>query len=214
MAVNYIWNNCCLQSMNNIEEVLRRLFKLLNRYFPQQEGLFEFLTSAMVKKFCPVDEVIHRPGDVINNAYYVGDGLLILYVKERRRKILINIYRKDDIVAIPGFHDQTPSEFYLEVISGTMLACISRKNMEQVYRTFAKANDLSRSILERTEAKIYKHQVELNRKGIVRVERFYKRFPELLNAGKILTDAEVASYLKMTKGTLSTLRRQLFGKKG
>ncbi|RZM10456.1 MAG: Crp/Fnr family transcriptional regulator [Pedobacter sp.] len=198
------------QSMNsNITEILRKLFKLLDKFLPQHPDLFDYLSAVMDKEFCPEDKVLYRPGDLVDKAYYVACGLVILYVKVRGKKLLVNIYRENEIVAIPAFHNGKASEFYLEAIAGTFLAYVTREQMIHVYATFDATNELSRKIMSRTESKIYKHLLDLTHKGIVVVERFYKRFPNLLLVGKLLTDAEVASYLNMTKGTLGFLRRKL-----
>jgi len=149
-------------------------------------------------------------GDKVDMALFIDKGHIIASVFDKRGdKQTIFMFGENDIKAGPEFMKELRSEFYVEAVAGTSGLYITFEQMEEVYRLFPAAQELAALITVEFRIREMQHLVSLHKKGIDRVEEFYLRFPHLLPAGQILTDAEVATFLLLSDGALRRLRRKL-----
>ena len=154
--------------------------------------------------------VLTEIGDKVDKALFIDAGHIISSVFDKRGdKQTIFLFSENDIKAGPEFMKELPSEFYVEAVPGTSGVYITFKQMEEVYRRFPGAQELASLITVEFRIREMQHLVSLHKKGIDRVDEFYLRFPHMLPAGHILTDAEVATFLLLSDGALRRLRRQL-----
>ena len=152
-------------------------------------------------------------GDKVNKALFIDSGHIISSVFDKRGdKQTVFLFGENDIIAGPEFMKEMPSEFHVEAVAGTSGVYITFKQMEEVYGLFPGTRELASLITVEFRVREMQHLVSLHRKGVDRVEEFYLRLPHMLPPGKILTDAEVATFLMLSDGALRRLRRQLIRK--
>lgn len=198
--------------MNDIDVILNKMIAGLNAVKEQDAALGVYLREVMKDQSFEYNKktMLTDVGDSVDQALFIDTGHIISSVFDKRGdKQTIFLFSQNDIKAGPEFMKELPSEFYVEAAAGTSGVFITFKQMEEVYRRFPAAQELASLITVEFRIREMQHLVSLHKKGIERVEEFYLRFPHMLPAGQILTDAEVATYLLLSDGALRRLRRQL-----
>jgi CRP-like cAMP-binding protein len=197
--------------MKRHQEVLNKLFKLLDSVRKQPSELYEHLSEIMVPQFYPNREILFKEGQVINKAIYLSDGYIMGYcINTDNEKQVVHLYGPNEIIAGVSFMEQIPSVYNLEVLPGSYLLTLTFEQMQEVYKLFPSTEELARLIVASRE----KLQVEFHRllseHATVRLTHFYRRFPELLARPKLIVrDPEIASYLGLVGRTVRNSRKRM-----
>ena len=102
------------QPVKRHDEVLQRLFKVLDSYLLQSPDYYRYLAEVMKPCYFAKDEVLFEQGQVITNAYFLSSGFMTAnYYTEKGDKHVVDIFSKDEIVAGKSFTEQTPSDYEL-----------------------------------------------------------------------------------------------------
>jgi len=196
---------------NDISEILKKLFEYLTANGWQEPKMYDLLTGFMKGKYYPEDEILFEKGDIIDQTYFVSSGFFTFSVyNSKGDKQVTEIAREGEIIATPSFTKQSPSIHDLNVIAGSYAIYLSHSEMEEVYRQYPKAHDLAKNIMASWQEKEQQTKQMLAKRGIDRVLEFYTIYPELLEPGAIMRDAEIASYLLLAERSLGALRTRLF----
>ncbi|TCC98845.1 Crp/Fnr family transcriptional regulator [Pedobacter hiemivivus] len=196
---------------NDISEILKRLFEYLTANGWQEPKMYDLLTTFMRGKYYPNDEILFEKGDIIDYTFFLSSGFFTFSVYNSKcDKQITEIVRAGEIVSTPSFTKQSPSVHDLNVIAGSYAIYLNHSEMEEVYRQFPKAHDLTKKIMANWEEKGQQVKLMLAKRGIERVFEFYTTYPELLEPGAIMRDAEIASYLLLAERSLGALRTRLF----
>jgi CRP-like cAMP-binding protein len=196
--------------MKKHHELFLRLFKLLDNYKPQRPEFYLHLEEVIAGEYYPVDCILYEQDEIIKQLFFLASGIVIAYsFTDAGDKQLLHIYREGEIIAGQSFTRQKPSQYYLMVCKGAYMLHLTCGQLKEVYHQFPEAEELGRFRLSAMEAKELKFKKLLILPGIKMVEVFYQQYPELLQAGKVLRDSDIASYLFLAEGTLRRLRNTL-----
>ncbi|HZY35952.1 MAG TPA: cyclic nucleotide-binding domain-containing protein [Mucilaginibacter sp.] len=207
-----------LQSANENEpptkkhqEILNRLYKTLDSYKKQSPAYYEYLGEIMKPQYFAKDEVLYEQGQVIKKAYFLSSGFMMAnhYTEKEGDKHVVNIFSRDEIISGKSFTEQTPSDYELVACKGTYVLHLTYEEVNTIYSKFPDTQEQAMIILADKEKKELETKRMLGLERMDMVAEFYKRHPELLKAGKIIKDSDIASFLLIGQSTLRGLRAKL-----
>jgi CRP-like cAMP-binding protein len=196
--------------MIKYQQVLDRLFKALDKYKPQSPAYYKHLAEVIKPRYFARNEVLYEQGQVIDKAYFLSSGFLTAnYYNHKGDKQLINIYSTDEIVSGKSFTSQHPSAYELMACKDTYVLYLTYKQVNVIYEQFPGTQEQAMFILAGRENKELSRNRMLNQYAGKKVADFYAAFPELSEPGKIMVDADIASYLMISESTLRAHRTKL-----
>jgi CRP-like cAMP-binding protein len=180
---------------------------------PMNPALEDYLREVMTAKYCDKTTTLHEQDEVTDKAYFIADGVVVIYRVVEGNVEVIRICGKNHIVAGSSFMLANSSPYYVMAIKGTYLLEITAEQMEYAYQNIPETESLSRKVLASFEAKELERDTMIRKGGEESVLYFYTEFIELYPAGALVKDEWIASYLMMTVTNLSITRTRL-AKKG
>ena len=103
------------------------------------------------------------------------------------------------------------SRYYVSAVKDTYLIAVTAGQMQAAYDTIPETEELARLVLASFEEKELKRDEMIRKGGEESVLHFYTMHPDLLHS-KIITLEDIASYLLMTRKTLSLVKMKLIDK--
>ncbi|MGF7079742.1 Crp/Fnr family transcriptional regulator [Mucilaginibacter sp. UYCu711] len=196
--------------MKTRDIILIWLLKVLEAYKPQKAAFYDFEERIIERKYCSKDIILCKQGDVTRKVYFLSSGTALTYTfTDQGEKQLLNIFQSNEIVVGESFTLQGPSEYFLMACANAYLLSVTHSEIKDIYRKFPEVEELSMMVISAKKSKEIKRIQMLNEFGIKLVRDFYKIYTELLEPGKVLRDADSASYLLISEGTLRSLRNRL-----
>ncbi|MEJ2880432.1 hypothetical protein [Pedobacter sp. GR22-6] len=198
--------------MHNIENILKQLFKIMDRIKPQKPEFYEHLLQVMKYQgqYYAEDTVIYQIGEQVTRAMFISEGFITRSSQIRKKKVLLNIYEKNEIKAGPDFMFNNKSEFLIEATAGTYIAFITYEQLKEVYQRFPEAQELATLIVSIHNLKDARIRGMLQNKGRDLVYQFYKSYPDMTEPGAVLLDGMIASFLRISERTLREHRAAHF----
>jgi CRP-like cAMP-binding protein len=202
--------------MLTIKSAFERLKKLLTKVNPAitlPATFFDYLWKEMDEITPDPDVPLVRQGDIPKFAYFIIRGFLsVYYVDEEGDKYMKRFYKEDQITAFLSFLEQQPSPYTIVPGKDTLLSRISIAKMEEIYKGWTGMKEFAQlTVMQYEEKKEGIKDRLMQKKGEQRVLAFYLLYPGLLHS-KVFVDSDIASYLRLTRETLCTMRAALIDK--
>jgi CRP-like cAMP-binding protein len=157
-----------------------------------------------------IEQVFVRHGKVPDRAFYIVSGfVMVYYFDEKGKQQLFRIYQENSIVAMDCFMNQTASPYFIVACKSAVLISITHEHMKEIYATIGVVHELATKTASSYEKKELLRDSLLDLPIEERIEKFYAEFKGLLPPGKVIRDLLVASYLRISKKTLSIIRKKL-----
>ena len=196
--------------MRDHEAIINKIFKLLCGFKPQPEALREHLRGVLTGKFYPHRKVLFKSGTVVKDLLFVSDGFVVCYgFNDLGDGQVVGIAARNSIVFGRSFTTQSPSIFEWVCLPGTYLLSMDSETLLDTYARFPGTEELARIVLADAVEKELLTRISLNRDAELVVESFYHRFREFKFSGRMLVDADIASYLMIAESTLRNVRAKL-----
>jgi len=196
--------------MKKHQPVLEQLFKVVNSYLAQPPGYYQYLTEHLQPQFFAANTVQYEKGDIVKKAWFLSSGFGIAYIyHDSGERQVVRIYTAGALIGGKSFIEQTPSEEYLMACRGSYWMSLTHAQVDEIYILFPDVLEQSRLIMARREQEELEHKKLLGLAAMEKIENFYKLYPALLEPGKILKDADIASFLLLGKSTLRDIRAKL-----
>nr|WP_294871243.1 cyclic nucleotide-binding domain-containing protein [uncultured Pedobacter sp.] len=193
------------------KKVFARLIAMLTKVKPLHPLLEPYLWDNMVPLFCKKNTPLHEQDDVVDKAYFIGRGYILIYYIEDGKKHVLRICGADEIIAGKSFMSGTESRYYVSAVKDTYLLAVTARQMQVAYETIPETEELARLVLSSFEEKELKRDEMIRKGGEESVLHFYTTHPDLLH-GKVILLEDVASYLLMTTKTLRLVKKKLIEK--
>jgi CRP-like cAMP-binding protein len=184
-----------------IEQLLQRL----NALHPMEDALAEKVKAVTHISTYPKKTFILRDGQICDKACMVVDGLARAYYVNEGKDITSRFMDEGFIITswISYYHQESGDEF-IEVLEDTTLACISYKDIQNLYKEFPLFNIIGR---KQTEYSLYQAELRTRMLRKHTAEEKYKFFldnhPDLISRVPL---KYIATYLGMNEETFSRIR--------
>jgi CRP-like cAMP-binding protein len=196
--------------MKKHQPVLEQLFKVVDSYLAQPAEYYQYLTEHLQPQFFAVDTPQYKKGDKVKKAWFLASGFGIAYVyHDSGDRQVVRIYTAGALIGGKSFIEQTPSEEYLMACKGSYWMSLTHAEVDEIYILFPDVIEQSRLIMARRELEELEYKKLLGLPNADRIVNLYRQYPELLKPGKIIKDADLASYLLLGKSTFRRVRKQL-----
>lgn len=192
---------------NTFKKLIRLLEKIKKPLPPKLEP---YLEKVMIAEICLETHDIHRLGDVIDKAYYISTGyMLIYYLDEDGNVHVVGIFSSNHIVAGNSFMNGVPSRYYMKIFKGTYVLEITNRQMKTGYETIPGMDELARLTIASFEDRELSRDETISKGSEEAVLQFYRQYPGLFPPGRMITDCYIASYLHMREDNLQRIRAVL-----
>ncbi|MBS1783649.1 MAG: Crp/Fnr family transcriptional regulator [Bacteroidetes bacterium] len=189
------------------------LFQKIKEYVELQEEDIELLDHYFECKAIQKGEVIYQEGDVVKNAFFVKSGLFRTYIIDEQGVEHILQF------ALPGwwtgdlgsFISGSSTKFFVETLEDSEVLTIKKSDWDNLLKEAPFYLDYHRKLLEQgliaTQNRLLEaYSTDATKKYLHLLETF----PDILQR---VPQYMIASYLGMSRETLSRVRRQLSNKK-
>ncbi len=185
------------------------LLAVLGQLTPLPEPFQHRLREQLRSEHLPAKHLLLCPGETCRNIYFIQTGFLRAYHldPQGREHTTWFMGASELMISVYSFFTQLPAQEYIEVIQRAQLQFISWHQLQSYYADFPQGNYIGRLVTEK-----YYIQAE-ERALFLRTQSPQQRYQTLLNAHpqieQLTTTANIASYLGITRETLSRLRSKL-----
>ncbi len=170
----------------------------------------EALAACVEVRHFPRKSLLHEPGQVSGQIFYIGKGLVREYFHDDKGNDISVWFGKEEdfAVLLSSFVTGTPSQTGLQALEATDGFSISRERLYELYDRFHEVERLGRILTERyfVASEAYNrgfHYLDARK----RYEMFALHNPELMQR---LPLRYIASYVGVSIETLSRLRARIF----
>ena len=119
--------------MKNHQEILLKLFKVLDGFKPQKPKLYAHLTEVMAARYFADDLILYEEGQVVKEAFFLSSGITVAYIfNEVGERQIVSIYQAGEIIAGVSFMEQKKSPYCLMACKDAYVLSISYQQMETV----------------------------------------------------------------------------------
>ncbi len=152
-------------------------------------------------------DFVCEPGRIERYFYVVITGVLAIYLidKNGEKRVIGFSFDGSFSGVYDSFLDESPSNYYLEALSDTVLMRFSKANYDRLFDLYPEFNYWGRIAHQQLLIGRVKREVELmTLSSEERYKAFMNRIPEPLTR---IPQKYLASYLNMTPETFSRMRR-------
>ncbi|WP_316795324.1 Crp/Fnr family transcriptional regulator [Pedobacter agri] len=191
---------------NLIEEA--NLFETLGFVVPLPAHFQKRLDEEILLQEFKKKHLVLRPGDICKRLYFVSSGFLrAFFIDDDGRECTTWFVGKGDLmISAYSFFTQQPAHEYIEVLEDCKLQSLTWKQINSFYADFREGNLLGRVFIE-------KYYITSEARAIfLRTNRPENRYNLLMATHPELesqtTQSNIASYLAISRETLSRIRRK------
>ncbi|TCK68721.1 CRP-like cAMP-binding protein [Winogradskyella wandonensis] len=170
----------------------------------------KLLYSKLHKEHYAKNEIIFRPGDIIQDMFYIQEGCLrTFYVDKKGKEHTVQFGIKDWWISdFTAFFSSSNAIMYLETLQDSIVYRISRDDREMLMEKIPEFHLYIRKKLENAYAAFQKRILS----NLSKTAR--QRYIDFLNTHKdiekMVKNYHIASYLGITTESLSRIRRDLY----
>lgn len=186
------------------------LLRYINSYVstPISKENFKNLQSYFIRKKLIKKQLLLQRGDVCTHfAFVVKGALRQYYIDERGVQHSINLFTENWWAGDrESFVRLTPSIYCIDALEDCELLLITRENVLHLCREFPAFNELLLKLDEQNSISVQRRITSISFSAEKRYRYFVKNYPFFINR---IPQHIIASYIGVTKDTLSRLRRKL-----
>lgn len=186
----------------NLREVLNGLAPVSNREFERSYRLFKPLQYDKGDFFI-------KAGDVCRQIAFIGKGVLrTYYLNDKGDEITICFCsEKRFTTSFKSLITQLPSQLNIQAIEPTEVVALTYQDLQKLYAESKSWQTIGRLLAEREYLNMESYAVALNRETAKeKYTRLLKEQPQVVQRAPV---QQIASYLGVTRETLSRIRRQV-----
>lgn len=185
------------------------LLQLLGSVAPTSAEYQQRLAEQLLTEALPAKHHLVREGKICRRLYFVESGLVRSYHIDEDGSQCTNWFMKegDLACAVTSFFEQKPSLENIELLQDSILVSITWNQLNALYADFQEANLIGRIMTQKylmvlMDIHIHRHTT----KAMTRYLNLLKQHPDI---EQLTTQANIASYLGISRETLSRFRSEL-----
>ena len=186
------------------EKYFEKFFLFFNSIYQIEIEILQEYYSQLDLLSIPPKTILTESGNIQKNMYFVLEGVQKSYQYSSEKAQIVEFTYFPSLSGIPdSFVLQTPSKYFLETVSQSLLLTISYNKHESFMAKYRKIETLFRKITEQILFMVIDRQYDLNALDMKsRFESLIRKRPELLY---LVTRKDLASYLRIDPTNLSKL---------
>jgi CRP/FNR family transcriptional regulator, anaerobic regulatory protein len=178
----------------------------LDQLVPLSPALQQWLKDRLRERRLSRYELLLRPGEVSDAIAFIVKGFLRSYsISAKGLETTVWFMKEMDVViSVRSFFERLPGEEYIEALEPSVLLYLTYDELQEAYGRFPEFNTLGRQLTERYYVQAENRLTGLRNKTAAERYRFLlARHPEIFDRAAL---QHIASYLDISRGTLSRLR--------
>ncbi|WP_017258907.1 Crp/Fnr family transcriptional regulator [Pedobacter arcticus] len=166
------------------------------------------ILSHFEKEQVQKNKLLVKQGQVCRTLYFVEKGIgRSYYLKEDGKEITQWFFGEDVFMAsADSFFNQSPSDYYVEILEESVLYCISYEKMELLLAKYHQMEKFARLLVTQMLTKVVQKLNAIQFQTAK--ERYDYMTSEFPNISHRVALGHIASYLGMTQETLSRVRKE------
>jgi CRP-like cAMP-binding protein len=188
--------------VSNFHKFLNTIVPITDRDFEKSSASFKPLTLNKGDYFV-------KSGDICKQAAYINTGILrTFYINEKGEDITYCFCTENNLTAsFKSFVSQTESSLSIQALEPTELLTIDHTDLHQLYSAFPVWQNIGRILVEKEYMVMEKYASTLNSETAKeKYLRLLQEQPSIIQRAAI---QHIASYLGVSRETLSRIRKQL-----
>ncbi|RZK00875.1 MAG: Crp/Fnr family transcriptional regulator [Flavobacterium sp.] len=204
MGSNSIESDCCDTA---------DLLQVLGHITPLPEPFQQRISEQIHEENFKAKQILLRPGETARRIYFVKKGLLRAYYIDEKGKEHTTWFVGDGdlMISVYSFLAQRTAEEYIEVLQDCVLQSLSWSQLQSYYADFKEGNLIGRIVTEKYY--IISEERSLFLRTQTPEERYrimLERYPTI---EQLTTTSNIASYLDVSRETLSRLKSKMLRNK-
>lgn len=188
--------------MESFKLFLKSVVSLSDQEFENYRRYFKIRTLARNCYFAEIGRISHE-------AAFINKGLLrTYYINEKSEEVTSCFCAENNLTAsYKSFISQLPSELSIQAVEDTELITISYNDLQSLYQQSPIWQNIGRTIAERQYLVMEQYaSVLCNETAKEKYLRMLKEQPGVINKASV---NDIASYLGITRRTLSRIRKEI-----
>jgi CRP-like cAMP-binding protein len=168
----------------------------------------KFFTLLLSHKTIKRKQLLLREGRTATQTYFVNSGCLRVCRIEKDGKIHVPYFAVEEhwVSDLYSFLTETPATFNIEALEDTEVLCISKSDMEKLYREVPKFERFFRISHQLAFLALHERLMDhLSTTAEEKYQKFQQRYPDLEQR---IPQKQIAAYLGITPEFLSMLRHR------
>ena len=188
-----------------MEQLINYLL-IFNQLSDQQIALIKECSTIMELR---PNEYFSKAGRTVNQLAIVKEGILrVCYYNKEGEEITRYFIDENNLATdLNSFNNRIPSAEYVQAVIPTKVYILKRKDLDNLSNTILIWDNLIQKLINKALVeKVNRISPMLGEDAKTRYQEFHKRFPNLANRIPL---NYLASYIGITKSSLSRIRREL-----
>jgi len=185
------------------------LLQVLGNIAPLSQAYHERLKQQLEILNLPAKTLLLQPGEICRHIYFISSGLVRIYSIDEmgKEKTIIFMGPGELAVDVSSFYEQTPATEYLETLQPTTIQSLTWHQLNSFYADFKEGNYIGRIITQKYLVLAVERNMELLANSVeTRYHSLLRQYPMIEQQ---VTQAHIASYLGISRETLSRLKSEL-----
>ena len=185
------------------------LIQYFNQILPLNNKEIEIIKDSFSEMKIKRRQFILQEGEICKHNTFVVEGCLKMYLvddngKEHNLQFAVENWWIGDI---GSFHNEEPSQLYIEAIEKSVILQIKKEDQLNLFVNYPKFNRIFRVLAENAMVGLQRRVLQnISSSAEERYLDFLKRYPQLFNR---ISNVQIASYLGVTPEFLSTIRKKI-----
>lgn len=185
------------------------LLEVLGTIAPLSAAYQDRLRQQLVTETFPARHMLLTPGEISRHIHFINSGLVRIYgTDDTGRERTIFFQGPGDIVLdVTSFYEQTPATEFLETLRPTTMQTLSWHQLNSFYADFREGNYIGRIVTEKYLILAVDRINELMNFNVQ--QRYLSLIARYPNIEQEASQSHIASYLGITRETLSRMKSEL-----
>lgn len=170
---------------------------------PKAKGMIR--SKAEIVKFLR-NQIVLEKGEVCRYCYFLISGALRAYFEKGGKDVTAWFMVTGDVaIGVTSFYTQKPSKEFIVAMEDTICVRLSYEDLQLIYQECVDFNVVGRRLTEKYHMLFTMRLSTIVDSPKERYQIFLEEYPQLVDIGQEL----IASYLGISRATLTRVRREL-----
>lgn len=183
------------------------LNNFITKYVTLSDAELEYITNKFKTKAVKKNNFLLRQGDTCKDLVFVQKGCLRLYyLKDDIEVSVWFAFEQSSAIEIYSFISERPSNYFLQAIENSEVLCLSKTELNKLYRHQPKMQEMMRNFWEDVILNL------IDRFTALQTDSAEKRYLDLLKKPahlETIPQKYLASFIGVTPTSLSRIRKQI-----